>query len=210
MFVALGAHLIAADEIAHRLMRPGQEVYQRVVDQFGREILNLDGTINRARLAEAAFGTSPLGTSEKQPRIKELNQIVHPAVIRQHDEWMEQVGRRDAGAIAMVEAALLLEAGADKSFDRLLVVTCRPAQRVERWARRRQIDEESARSEVARRMATQLPDKDKVRYADYVIDNSSSLDAARQQVERIYQELQKQGPGVPRPKLRLSRAPRSI
>jgi dephospho-CoA kinase len=194
MFVALGVHLIAADEIAHLLMRPGQEVYRQVVNQFGREILNPNGTINRTRLAEAAFGTSPSGSSAKPPRIKQLNQIVHPAVIRYHDEWMEQVGRHEAGAIAMVEAALLLEADAGKSFDRLLVVTCRPEQRIERWARRRHIDEESARTEVTRRMAAQLPDEDKIRRADFVIDNSGSLDATRQQVGRIYRQLQKQGP----------------
>jgi dephospho-CoA kinase len=189
MFVALGAHLILADEIAHQLMQPGQAVYREVIRHFGREILHANGTIHRARLAEIVFGTPP---SEKPSRSQELNQIVHPAVIKYHDHWMEQVGRSDSEAVAIVEAALLLEAGAGKSFDRLLVVTCRPEQRVERWARSRNVDRESARRDVARRMAVQLPDEEKIKSADYVIDNSGSLDATRQQVGRIYRELEEQ------------------
>src|SRR5580700_1277226 len=123
MFVALGAHVIQADVIAHELMQPGEVVYQEVVRHFGEGILNPDGSVNRARLAEAAF--SPSGEN-KVSRIHELNQIVHPAVIRRQEEWMEQVGRSDPRAITIVEAALLLEAGTAKRFDRLVVVTCRP------------------------------------------------------------------------------------
>ena len=192
MFAALGAHLILADEIAHQLMQPGQEVYREVVGHFGREILHANGTINRARLAEIVFASPPSETVAMPSRSQELNQIVHPAVIEYHDKWMEQVGRSDSQAVAMVEAALLLEAGAGKSFDRLLVVTCRPEQRIERWARSRNLDRERARKEVARRMAVQLPDEEKIQSADYLIDNSGSLDATRQQVGRIYQELKEQ------------------
>src|SRR5579862_3807833 len=127
MFAALGAQVIQADAIAHQLMQPGEAVYDEVVRQFGDEILNPDGSVNRARLAEAAFGNS---------RIEELNHIVHPAVLQRQEEWMTEVGRRDSRSIAMVEAALILEAGAAHQFDRLVVVTCRPEQRVERWAAR--------------------------------------------------------------------------
>jgi dephospho-CoA kinase len=192
MFVARGAHLILADEIAHQLMQPEQAVYQEVVRHFGPEILHANGIINRARLAEIVFGMPPSETVEKPSRSQELNQIVHPAVIEYHDQWMEEVGRSDPQAVAMVEAALLLEAGADESFDRLLVVTCRPEQRIERWARCRNLDLESARKEVARRMAVQLPDEEKIKSADYVIDNSGSLDATTQQVGWIFRELQAQ------------------
>jgi len=187
MFVALGAHLIQADAIAHQLMQPGEVVYQEVVRHFGAGILNPDGSVNRARLAEAAFGTGG-----KPSRIQELNQIVHPAVIRKQDEWMEEVGRRDARAIAMVEAALILEAGAAKRFDRLVVVTCRPEQRVQRWAARVGVDEETARREVTRRMAAQLPDEEKAKAAGYVIDNSGSLDETQKQVRELYGQLKRE------------------
>lgn len=187
MFVALGAQLIQADGIAHELMQPGEAVYREVVRHFGDGILNPDGGVNRARLAEAAFEGPG-----KPSRVQELNQIVHPAVIRKQDEWMEEVGRRDSRAIAMVEAALILEAGAARRFDRLVVVTCRPEQRIQRWAMRLGVDEEAARREVSRRMAAQFPDEEKVKAADYVIDNSGSLDETRKRVGEIYRRLKRE------------------
>jgi dephospho-CoA kinase len=188
MFVALGVHLVQADAIAHELMQPGEVVYQEVVRHFGRGILSPDGSVNRARLAEAAFG-EPGGN--KDSRIQELNRIVHPAVIRRQDEWMEEVGRQDSGAIAMVEAALILEAGAAKRFDRLVVVSCRPEQRIQRWATRVDVDVETARQEVTRRMAAQFPDEEKINAADYVIDNSGSLDETQRRVREVYGELKR-------------------
>jgi dephospho-CoA kinase len=184
MFVALGVRLIQADGIAHELMQPGQGVYEEVVRCFGRGILNPDGSVQRSRLAEAAFGEAG-----KPSRVQELNRIVHPAVIRRQDEWMADVGRRDPDAIAMVEAALILEAGAAGRFDRLVVVTCKEEQRVERLAARLKIDRETARREVDRRMAAQLPDEEKVKAADYVIDNTGSLDATEDQVRQVYAKL---------------------
>jgi dephospho-CoA kinase len=188
MFASLGAHVIQADEISHQLMQPGEVVYQEVVEHFGSGILNPDASVNRSRLAELAFGGP-----HQHSRIGELNQIVHPAVIRRQEERMEDMGRRDPQAIAMVEAALILEAGMAKAFDRLIVVTCRPEQRIERWAHRLKVDEETARREVTRRMAAQLPDEEKIKAADYVIDNSGSLDETERQVKKIHAELKKEG-----------------
>jgi dephospho-CoA kinase len=187
MLAALGAHVIQADRIAHQLMQPGEPVYQEVVRHFGPEILDPSGAVNRARLAEKAFGADS--------RVRELNQIVHPAVIRRQEEWMEQVGQSDPRAIAVVEAALLLEAGAGKRFDRLIVVTCEPEQRFQRWAQRLQVDEQTARREVTRRMAAQLPDEEKIKAADYVVDNSGSLDETRRRVREIYTRLKKEAEG---------------
>jgi dephospho-CoA kinase len=183
MFAALGAQVIQADRIAHQLMQPGQSVYQEVVHHFGAGILNPDGTVNRGKLAEAAFG------GNSRSRIQELNQIVHPAVVNQQEQWMNEVGERDPKALAMVEAALILEAGAAGQFDRLIVVSCRPEQRIQRWANRLKVDEPTARAEVARRMAAQWPDAEKLRAADYVVDNSGSFDETRVQVENLHSKL---------------------
>ncbi len=105
---------------------------------------------------------------------------------------MEEVGRSGPYAIAIVEAALILEAGAADRFDRLIVVTCRPEQRVQRMATRLGISEEAARREVTRRMAAQIADDDKIKAADFVIDNSGSLDASAQQVQRVFAALRTQ------------------
>lgn len=187
MFAHLGAHVVKADDIAHWLMEPGRPVYDEIVRRFGREILNADGKINRANLAQAAFGDLATG----QPsRVLELNAIVHPAVIRHENDWMEEIGQRDPNAIAIVEAALILEAAVADRFDHLVVVTCRPEQRAHRFAQRMGISEEAARNEVARRMAAQIPDDEKIKVADCVIDNSGSLEATERQVKQVFAKWQ--------------------
>lgn len=180
MFVNLGARLKLADQIAHELMLPGTSVYDRVVAAFGTEVLNADGTINRPKLADAAFPTG---------RIAELNAIVHPPVIDAQEEWMRQVFKEDPKAIAMVEAALLLESGSWKHFDKLITVVCSMDQKVERFAQRHNLTLQQARAEVERRMKAQASDEEKIRVSHYVIDNSGPLEKTREQVNRIWSEV---------------------
>ena len=99
---------------------------------------------------------------------------------------MEEIGGRDRNAIAIVEAALILEACTANRFDYLIVVTCDPEQRVSRYARRLGISEDVARAEVTRRMAAQIPDEEKIKAADFVIDNSGSLEATQEKVQRVF------------------------
>jgi dephospho-CoA kinase len=181
MFVRHGAHLVKADEIAHELMSPGHEVYDRVVAAFGPEILNEDRNINRPRLADKVFPTG---------RIAELNAIVHPAVIAAQEAWMEERFRRDPETVAMVEAALILESGSYKRFDRLITVVCTLEQKIERFLRRHDLEFGAAKAEVERRMKAQASDEAKIKVSDYVVDNSGSLAETELQVERIFGELQ--------------------
>jgi dephospho-CoA kinase len=180
MFAALGAEVVDADEIVHELYAQGEPVYNELVKRFGAEILRPDGEIDRTRLATAAFDGG---------RVEELNRIVHPAVVRRQEQWMYEVGSKQHQAIAMVEAALILEAGAKGRFDKIVVVTCRPEQKAARYAGRTGLPEPAARAEVDRRTQAQMPDDEKVRRADYIIDNSGSLEMTRQQVEKTYAEL---------------------
>lgn len=190
MFVALGACLVQADRIAHSLMQPGEAVYNEVVRHFGREILNPDGSVNRAKLAEVAFGPATDAEGQRASRIEELTRIVHPVVIRSQDEWMQAMGIQDRHAVAIIEAALILEAGLREHFGRLVVVTCKAEQRVARFAARQKIDLETARKEVERRMAAQLPDEEKIKAADYVIDNSGAIEKTREQVRGVWHQMQ--------------------
>ncbi|HEY5164207.1 MAG TPA: dephospho-CoA kinase [Terriglobales bacterium] len=181
MLVARGAHLVRADDIAHQLMQPGQAVYEKVRQHFGPSIVHQDGSIDRLKLAEAAFGAG---------RVEELNRIVHPAVIDYQNRWMKETGGREPNAVVIVEAALILEAGVEGRFDRLIVVTCRAEQKAERFAVRQKLPLDAARVEVERRSAAQVPDEEKTRAADYVIDNSGNIAAAEQQVDALWPELQ--------------------
>lgn len=189
MFARLGAHVIQADRVAHELMQPGQPVYAEVVRHFGSQILAPDGRVDRQRLAAAAFGDP---NQNLPSRVEELNRIVHPAVLQEQDRWMAEVAEKDPAGVAMVEAALIVEAQAQGRFQRLVVVRCRDEQRVERFAARLNIGIEEARREVQRRMRAQISDGEKAKVADYVIDNSGSLDATEQQVREVYAMLRRQ------------------
>ena len=182
MFTELGAHTIDADRIAHELMTPGEPAYAEVVRAFGNDILNPDRTVNRGKLAEVAFDS-------RRPRIYELNRIMHPGVIQKYESWMDEIGRREPDAIVILEAALVLEAGLRKRFNGIVVVTCKPQRRIERWDQRFNLDPEAAKTEVTRRMKAQAPDEAKIQAADYVVDNSGSVEETRNQVEKVYQTL---------------------
>ncbi len=183
LFAQRGAHVVLADEVAHDLMRPGEPVYDEVVRHFGRNILgSSDGAIDRKKLADAAFGSG---------RIKELNQIVHPAVIARQEAWTNEIAAQDPEGIAVVEAALLLEAGVGERFDKLVVVICTMPQKIERFARRHNLDLAAAEREVTRRMAAQLSDDEKARAADYVIDNSGPLSELEVKVDALMAELRR-------------------
>lgn len=180
MFADLGAQVVDADSIAHELYRPGQDVYLELVKRFGQEIVKPDGDIDRAKLAAAAFDGG---------RVEELNKIVHPAVIRQQDRWMRELAAKDPYAVAVVEAALIFEAGVEDRFDKIMVVTCKPEQKVTRYAERTGRNEADARADVDRRTRAQISDEEKARRADFVIDNSGSVEETRHEVQRIYAEL---------------------
>jgi dephospho-CoA kinase len=188
MFSALGARVIKADTIAHELMRPGQPVYDEVVRRFGSEIVQPDGAIDRKKLAELAFGGN---------RVQELNNIVHPAVIRRQEQWMAEIEVNEPGAIAIVEAALIFEASVSRRFDRLIVVTCTPEQKKQRFAERMLLPAErndpeklqAVNEEAERRIRAQMPDSEKIAAAHFVIDNSGSLERTREQVLEIYDKL---------------------
>jgi len=184
-FTELGAHTIDADEIAHELMMPGEPVYDEIIRSFGSEILNPDKTVNRAKLAELAF-------DKRKPRIYELNRLIHPGVIERYQRWMDDIGKREPDAIVMLEAALLLEAGLRRRFDQIIVVTCKPQQRIDRWGARHHLDPETAKTEVTRRMMAQAPVEAKIQAADFVIDNSGTVEETRQQVKDIYMQLTSQ------------------
>ena len=189
MFAELGVHVIDADSIGHELMRPGEPAYDEIVRRFGAEILNSDKTVNRAKLAEMAF-------DQRRPRIYELNSLLHPGIIQRYEKRMEEIGAREPKAVVMLEAALLLEAGLRKRFDRIIVVSCKPQQRIERWEQRLKVDADAARREVTRRMMAQAPDEAKIQAADYVIDNSGSIEETRNQVESVFSKLREQASAV--------------
>ena len=179
MFAVRGARILRADQVAHQLMVPGAPLYQPIVDAFGPGILAPDGAIARPLLAAAAF----------PHRIAELNGMVHPAVMAYENEWMRRAGEDNPSAVAICEAALLLEAGGADRFDRLIVVTCPEELRVQRFAARTGLPLNEAAAEVTRRMKAQMPESKKADFADYLIDNSGAPEDLRAIVDYVWSQL---------------------
>jgi dephospho-CoA kinase len=158
----LGCLLIQADELGHAVIEPGAEAYDGVVAEFGREILNPDGTIDRRRLGAEVFG---------QPeRLERLNALVHPPVRARTLKLIEAFAAREPNGIAVSEAAILIETGSYRNYARLIVAVCREEQQIERAMGRDHL----TREEVLDRMRRQMPLEEKVKYADYVVDTSGT------------------------------------
>ena len=174
----LGLTVLNADLLAHQLMEPGQPAYDDVVREFGRDVLAADGTVDRKKLGEIVFRDAA-----KRER---LNAIVHPRVIQAREEQLKQMEAQDPRGIAIVEAALLIEAGYSKKLDRLIVCSCRPEQQMERL-RRRGLSEDEARQ----RIAAQLPLEEKLRLADDVVDCSGTIEESRRQTDELVARLRK-------------------
>lgn len=180
MFVELGCHPIDSDRITHELLEAGQPVYNAVVHEFGNRILSPDGKIDRRVLGDIVFKEDP------QARAR-LYGLVHPAVIQRQQEWLQEVQAKDPQGIAIVDAALMIEVGTYKNYDRIVVVTCSPEVQKARLIARSGLSPDQA--EV--RIRSQMPMEEKIKYADFVIDSSTTLAATRQQVERVYEQLRR-------------------
>jgi dephospho-CoA kinase len=177
VFAELGAMIIDADVIAHELMSPGHEIYESVVRAFGPEILNSDLTINRKVLGHIVFA--------QDDRRMLLNGLVHPAVRAQVELRIAGIRQTNPRAIAIVDAALMVEAGYHRMHDRLVVVTCSPNLQLARLINRDGCTLEEARA----RIASQLPIEEKLKLADYIIETSGTLRETRGQVDVVYRSL---------------------
>jgi dephospho-CoA kinase len=177
MFVELGCHLIDSDRITHELLQPGQAVHTAVVQEFGKDILAADGSIDRRILGNLVF-------SDPKARAM-LNSLVHPAVIQRQQQWLQEVEAEDPQGIAIVDAALMIEVGTYKNYDKLVVVTCRPEIQKQRLRARSTLSEE----QIEARIRSQMPMEEKAKYADFVIDSSGPIAETREQVRAIYRQL---------------------
>jgi dephospho-CoA kinase len=177
VFAELGAVIIDADLIAHELMSPGHETYESVVQAFGSEILNPDRTINRKALGRIVF-------AQEQRRLV-LNGLVHPAVRAQVELRIAGIRETNPRAIAIVDAALMVETGYFRLHDRLVVITCSSSLQLARLINRDGCTLEEARA----RIAAQLPIEDKLKLADYIIETSGTLRETREQVDAVYRSL---------------------
>jgi dephospho-CoA kinase len=177
-FAGLGCITVDADEVVARLYRPGGGGHEAIVREYGPSVLLPDGEIDRKKLADIAFASS-----ESAAR---LNALIHPLVIAEERRIIEAEARRfpDRDRIFVVEASLLLESGGRDRYDRIVVVDLDPKLQVERAVGRG-----LSRAEAERRMKHQMSRQERLKHADYVIDNSGDRRSAELQTREVYQKL---------------------
>lgn len=177
VFRELGCHVLDADQTAREVVEPGTVGLKKIVDHFGNEVLKPNGELDRSKLGKIVFA------DEKERQL--LNSIVHPLVFEAQDRWLREREIEARNGIAIVDAALMIESGGYKRFDRLIVVWCRPEIQLERLMLR---DELSA-DQAARRIAAQMPQEEKKRHADFMIDTSEGFEETRRQTIEIFEQL---------------------
>lgn len=177
VFRELGCHILDADQTARDVVSVGTEGLREIVQRFGDDILLPDGSLDRKKMAGIVF-------SDEEKRLL-LNSIIHPRVFAAQNEWLKNVAAKDPNGIAIIDAALTIESGGYKRFDKLIVVWCESAIQLERLMLRDNLSEADAR----KRIAAQMPQEEKKRYAQYLIDTSGGLEETRKQVVDVFQEL---------------------
>jgi dephospho-CoA kinase len=173
----LGCRVLDADETAREVVAPGSEGLRAVAAAFGADVLDADGKLDRARLGAMVFA------DEEKRRL--LNSILHPLIIAAQDEWMRAREREDPNGIAVIDAALMIETGSYRRFDQVVVIHCRADVQLERLMKRNGL----TREEAERRVAAQMPQEEKMRYADFLIDTSEGFEPARKRTIEVYQAL---------------------
>jgi dephospho-CoA kinase len=177
VLLELGCRLVDADVLARRVVEPGSEGLRRIVGAFGGWVLKPDGTLDRVALSAVIF---------KDAAKRELiNSLLHPLIIAEQDEALRRWEREDPRGVGVVDAALMIESGGHGRFDKLIVVHCRPEVQLERLMRRNGY----TREEASARVAAQMPQEEKLRYADFKIDTSGSFEETRGRTEEVYAAL---------------------
>jgi len=177
VFEELGCHVLDADLTAREVVMPGTPGLKAITEEFGEEILNTDGSLDRKRLGALIFAD--------QAKRERLNQILHPFIIARQDEIMRGWEAEDPNGIGIIDAALMIESGGYKRFDKLIVVHCRPEVQLERLMLRDKL----SREEALRRISSQMPQEEKQKFADYLIDTSDGFESTRTQIISVHQKL---------------------
>ena len=176
-FRELGCHVLDADKTARDVVRKGTPGLAKIISEFGEEILTADGELDRPKMASIVFG------DEKMRLL--LNSIIHPLVFESQNAWLEAREEEDPGGIAIVDAALMIESGGYRRFDKMIVVWCEPDIQFERLIKRDGLSEADAR----KRIASQMPQDEKKRYADFLIDTSDGFEPTREQCIQVHSKL---------------------
>jgi dephospho-CoA kinase len=175
MFSKLGARVLDADKIAHKLIGPGMKGWRAIVLWLGKDILNKNQTVNREKLAEIVF--------KNKKDLKKLEKIIHPLVIGEIKKYLDR--NKTKNRVVIIDAPLLIEAGLKKKVDKLIVVKLDRKKQIARVLRQSRL----SGGQILRRIKLQLPQSKKIAMADYIIDNNGNIKNTASQVKKIWREV---------------------
>lgn len=174
-----GCYVCHSDSLAHQLMEPGSFAWEKILEHFGKSITLHDGRIDRKKLAEIVFN------SEEERKF--LNSLIHPLVLESKKKIIEELERTGESKIFISEAALTIEAGFHEFYHRIIVAHAPLEVRLKRLMERDGIGEEFA----LKKIKSQLPNEEKLKYAHYIIDTSGSIRETLKWTERVFKRLVK-------------------
>lgn len=179
MFKDLGVKIVDADKLGHSVILPYRPAWKKIIRLFGKDFLRKDLTIDREKLGKIVFTNQTL--------LKKLNEITHPEIIKLIKKEINLAKNKTCSQekVLIIDAALIYEAKIDRLMDKIIVVYIDEDEQVKRLIRRNNLSKE----EALHRIKSQMSTKEKVKMADYIIDNSSSLDKTKKQVEKIWKNL---------------------
>lgn len=178
VFRELGCRVLDADQTARDVVRKGTPGLSKIVEAFGQGVIAVDGELDRRKMAAIVF-------ADEEKRVL-LNSIVHPLVFEEQDRWLSEREAEDPNGIAIVDAALMIESGGYKRFDKLIVVWCEPDIQLQRLKRRDRLSDD----EAEKRVRSQMPQDEKKKFADFLIDTSGSFESTRVQCIQVHRSLQ--------------------
>ncbi len=173
----LGCLVIYADRLGHAALERGGAAYQPTIDAFGPNILRPDGSIDRKLLGQKVFGSPE--------QLQQLNAIVHPVVFRLEEQILDAWRSEHPAGVAVIEAAILIEAGRHTFFDCMILTACAEETQILRGLKRDHL----TRDEVRARLAQQMPFAEKAKYANYIIDTNGTKENTVRQVSEMFQQL---------------------
>ena|SRR5215472_5388096 len=174
-----GCQIIDADEVARQVVAPGSKGLELVTGAFGSQVLRGNGELDRPKLGAIVFNDAA--------KRAQLNAILHPLIIAAQDERIRELESTDPNGMVVIDAALMIESGGYRRLDKLIVVHCRPEIQLERLMARDKLSRDSA----LQRVSAQMPQAEKMKYADYLIDTSDGFEATRAQVATVFAQLDK-------------------
>lgn len=177
VFEELGCFVLDADQTAREVVEPNTEGLRQIVEEFGGGVLLENGKLDRKKLGSIVF-------ADKSKR-QLLNSIVHPLVKEKQDKWLKEKEKEYPEAVAIVDAALMIESGGHRRFDKIIVVWCDSDIQLERLMYRDKLN----RNEALMRIDSQMSQDEKKQYADFLVETTGGFEATREQVKKVYLEL---------------------